>query len=164
MKIPFTHPTKKLCKIFCPSCHNRHCWRHGSYTRKWFHFKHLTRKVWRYYCTCSSCPRRTFTVQAVDALPYCRFLINDVLKVNELLSSTTNRKYAAKVAALDRGVIHRVTVRLEESKRYLQNLYQEVTGEAPVGKLPECLESVLKHYCDNTLKTMWYRSIYRIAI
>jgi hypothetical protein len=164
MKIPFRHPTKKPCKIFCPSCHTTRCWRHGSYTRTWFHFKNVTRTVWRYYCTSASCPRRTFTVQAVDVLPYCRFLIPDLLKVDGEMFSSAKKDQLEKIRQLDRGVIRRITIRLENSRKFLQSLIQEITDGEQVRKLLESLEVALKHYCDTRLKALWYRSIYRIAI
>lgn len=166
MKIPFTTLPRKICSICCPSCRCTKCWRHGSYTKKWFHFcdplKFITRKVQRYYCTSQSCKRRTFTVQAPDVLPYCRFFVSDLYKIDQLIQPTSGIYMLAKILQLSRSVIRRVLSLIDRSRTFLQALCREITdGDESTG-LQHSMETAQIRYCWITLRILWYRHIYQI--
>jgi len=168
MKIPFNTPARKICLICCPSCQCTKCWRHGSYCRKWFHFsdssKLVTRQVQRYYCTCKSCTRRTFTVQAPDVLHYCRFFVSDLYKIDQLSGSKPRMRTLAKILQLSRGVVRRVLSLIDRSKAFIVALCREITdGEEWIG-LAQCMQTAQISYCWITLRVLWYRHIYRIMI
>lgn len=168
MKIPFSTPSRKICTISCPSCHSTKCWRHGSYTRKWFHFCHpskfIIRQVQRYYCTCKSCTRRTFTVQAPDVLPYCRFFVSDLYEIDQRLEPTPRIRALARLLKLHRGVVRRVVSLIERSKAFFQALCRENTNGEQCSGLQCCMETAQIRYCWITLRGFWFRHIYRVVI
>jgi hypothetical protein len=165
MKIHFTTHARKLCSISCPSCHDTKCWRHGSYTRKWFHFcdplKCITRKVQRYYCTSKTCTRRTFTVQAPDVLHYCRFFVQDLYDIDQLSVSLPSIYAIANILHLSRGVVQRVQSLIERSKTFLRGLCREIIAGEESQRLGQYMKTVQTRYCWITFRALWYRHIYR---
>ena len=113
MKIPFNHRFGKVCEIYCPYCNTKDIWKHGFYTRTWFHnlgkAVNPKRKVQRYLCRNQPCPHRTFTVQVCDVFPYCRFLWSDLVTVAAYLFSGKSYHHISRVLYLSRSVLKRVS-------------------------------------------------------
>jgi hypothetical protein len=166
MKIPYSHPVRKICKIFCPHCHSTRFHRHGSYTRYWFHMMQWgtdqTRKVQRYLCRNKSCPRKTFTVQSPDALPYCRFLFRDLLAVDNALRSGKSVYFVSRTTHLRRSVVRRARRLLQRTRDFLQALCRESdVYDCTVLELSKLIETVQIRYCWIECRALWYRYIYR---
>jgi transposase-like protein len=130
MKIQYSHSIRKIHRIFCPHCRSTHFHKHGSYTRYWFHVMpwgaDQTRKVQRYLCCNKCCPHKTFTVQPPDALPYCRFLLNDLLAVDTVLRAGKSVHFISRTLHLSRSVIRRARRFVRRTRCFLQTLCREI--------------------------------------
>lgn len=168
MKIPFYNPVRKICKIFCPHCRSTRCHRHGSYTRCWFHVtpwgKNQTRKVMRYLCCNRSCPQKTFTVQAPDVLPYCRFLTRDLFAVENLLRAGKSVYFISRTLHVCRSAIRRVRGLLQRTRRFLQALCREIdVYDCTALGVSKLFETVQIRYCWIECRVLWYQHIYRLG-
>lgn len=168
MKIPLIQSIRGVCEIFCPHCHGKDYWKHGSYTRSWFHSfgrkSDSVRSVQRFLCLNPSCPRRTFTVQAPDALGYCRFLFADLLAVAAAREAKASLHSISRTFGFSRNVARRVAVFLQRTHGFLAALCREITNANPVTGLAKLIEVALSRYCWISLRVLWFRHIYRLAV
>jgi len=169
MKIPNLPPIRGVCEIFCPHCHGKDYWRHGSYTRSWFHSFYdkgdQVRTVQRFLCLNPSCPRRTFNVQAADVLGYCRFLFTDLLTVAAAMQKKASLHSISRAFGLRRSVVRRVAVFLQRTHDFLISLCHEVTaGDTIAAGFVPLLEVAQSRYCWITLRGLWFRHIYHLML
>ena len=166
MKIPFNHRFGKVCEILCPHCNTKDIWKHGVYTRTWFHSLgkdvNPKRKVQRYLCRNQPCPCRTFTVQVCDVLPCCRFLWCDLLTVTEHLFSGQSYHHISRVLCLSRSVLRRISGLLVRMVSFLQVVCRELSdGEVVIAGIEQGFEQAQTGYCWIALKALWFRHNYR---
>lgn len=166
MKIRNNHPLRKESEIFCPHCHSKVVWKHGIYHRKWFYefdsCTHPTRQVQRYRCCEKPCPRKTFSVQATDALPCSRFLVDDLCAIAPHLDSPASLHHLSRQTALSRPVLKRVRVLLQRTGMFLSGLCREISdGTTVTSTLRQSLQIALSTYSWIELKSMWRCHMYR---
>jgi len=166
MNIQKNHPLRKESEIICPHCHSKDVWKHGTYYRKWFHSwgsdRTTTRKVQRYRCCEKPCPCKTFTVQAEDVLPYCRFLIPHLCSLQPCLDSAKSLHHLSRLLDLSRSVIKRVRAFLQRIEIFLSGLCLEISdGETIASTSRQCLQIALTAYSWIKLKSMWFCYQYR---
>lgn len=168
MKIPILQPFRGVCEIFCPHCHGKDYWKHGSYTRCWFHAfgrkNDSVRTVQRFLCINPSCPRRTFNVQAPDALGYCRFLFADLLTVAAALQAKASLHSLSRAFGLSRSVLRRVAAFLQRTHGFFSALCREITLGDTITGLEELLKVTQSRYCWITLRVLWFRHIYHLSV
>ncbi len=164
MKIPFTTPRCALCTIFCPDCHSSNYWRHGSYIRYFFHsfipYERPQRKVQRYRCLNRACPRKTFTVQAPDALHYCRFLHPELLVLDQCFNEGQSSYRISRNLKIHRVTLSRLHSLLHRTHTFLNRLCCEITNGQWIEGLSAGFEMAQKAYCWITIRTLWSRAIY----
>lgn len=166
MKITSNNLFRKESAIYCPHCHSKAVWKHGTYIRKWFHEcgdRHpSTLVVQRYQCCEKHCPRKTFTVQAADALPFCRFLADDLCTMARHLEFMTSVHHLSQLTALSRPVLKRVRVLLHRTGMFLAGLCREISdGATAASSLRQSLQIALSAYSWIELKSLWYRHLYQ---
>jgi len=166
MKIRKNHPLRKESEIFCPHCHSKEVWKHGTYRRKWIYpcgsDTNPTRQVQRYRCCEKPCPRKTFTVQAEDVLPYSRFLIPHLCSLQPCLDSATSLHSLSRLLDLSRAVIKRVRALLQRTGNFLSGLCREISdGETITSTRRQYLHIALTAYSWIELKSMWFCYQYR---
>lgn len=164
MKTQNRLPVRGLCEISCPQCHGKDFWKHGSYKRTWFHTirrkENTVRIVQRYLCLNTSCKRCTFTVQSADVLPYCRFLVPDLLNVDTALQTDTSLHGLQRIFGLRRTVLRRVSTLLDRTTDFLRDLCREITAGDTVSGLSELFTTAQLRYCWITLGQLWFRHFY----
>jgi len=168
IKIQYSEPFRGICTIRCPHCHGKDFWKHGSYTRRWFHSFGLkddsVRVVQRYLCLNPHCQHRTFSVQAPDALSYHRFLFTDLLTIAAALHAKTSLHRISRIFGLSRTVLRRAAAFIQRTHVFLDALCREITTGHTTAGLEELLEVAQMRHCWLTLKAMWFRHIYRSAV
>ena len=166
MKIRNNHPLKKESEIFCPHCHSTVVWKHGTYDRKWFHalFERGSsiRVVQRYRCCEIPCPCKTFTIQAEEILPYCRFRIPDLCALHPYFESAESLHSLSRTLDLSRPVLKRLRTLLQHTTMFLTGLCREISdGQTIMVTLRQGLQIARSAYCCVGLKLMWFRYRYR---
>jgi len=152
-------------EIFCPYCHTKNCRKHGSYTRTWFHCllskdNHVQREAIRYKCFNPDCSCQTFTIQEPDVLPYCRFLIPDLLIIYKHLNSNKSIYSLCKIFTLSWRTAKRINQILDLTFSFLKKIYQEITHITDIQNITKLFKTAEKHYKLTPLKAMWFRNIY----
>jgi len=164
MKIPIDRPAKGH-KIACPWCSSRRWWRHGSYTRTFFHSQRRqaiseSRRVQRYLCRAATCGR-SFSRLPHDVIPWCRFFYSDLLRLGRSLSAgLPPRRLARCLWHVGHRVITRARVLYERLANWVETLYREITDGAIPLELEGMEELVVDHYWWGEFTHRWCRHLY----
>jgi hypothetical protein len=165
MKIPIDRPAKGH-TIACPWYNSPRWWRHGSYTRTYFHSRTDTaisekRRVQRYLCRASAC-ERTFSVLPDDVVAYCRFTWSDLLDIGRSLAAGISAyRLARHVWHVGRGVITRARSLLARLAGWLGALCREISdGAAGPGELEGMAALAREHYGRHEFTHRWCRHLY----
>jgi len=103
----------------CKNCNHPHHHRHGFYIRKATHRSAKTIRVLRYRCL--SC-RRTFSLLPTDLLPVMRWRLSSVMRVQKILATGMSLWRAAQRLRVSLGVLLRLSRKLPQLSRLLQDL------------------------------------------
>ena len=150
--------------IKCPYCNNGSYWKHGSYTRKGFHFKVYKngcnlRIVQRFLCREVSC-KHTFSVLPEDVLPYCRFFYNDLLDIiKNLKNGATAYFLSFQEWDLSPRILCRIKNLLKKVHPWLKELLQEALYKM-AEKFETLVSTVLQKYSWFVFTRMWFHHIY----
>lgn len=122
----------------CIYCGFPHCWKHGTYWRKWFYLPkcfhpHGSEPVQRYRCRGPSC-NRTFSEPPQDVLPYCHFYLDDLLRIaGDLAAGKTCYRIAKTGWGISLRVVLRAVLLIRKATYWLEGFCREVAGSVAPG-------------------------------